>query len=113
LEFLEFGSFFESEKNNNKESDKKQELSLVADPRLNNKLMLPILPKSLLLYNDCRYYWDSLNNKIKAVLLSPSKARYIITKEGTYEFLILRSLGEIKLYRLQTKQIAIHKSLEG
>jgi hypothetical protein len=110
LEFLEFGFFSESKNNNNKESDKKQELLLVIDPRFNDKLMLLILFKSLLLYNNYRYYWDSLNNKIKAVLLSPSKARYIITKEGIYEFLILRSLGKIELQKLQTKQVAIYKS---
>jgi hypothetical protein len=56
LEFLEFGSFSESEKNNNKESDKKREPLLVANPRLDDEFMFLILPKPPSLYNDYRYY---------------------------------------------------------
>jgi hypothetical protein len=33
-----------------------------------------------------------------------------MAKEGTYEFLMLRSFSKMELQRLQTKQVAIYKS---
>jgi hypothetical protein len=36
--------------------------------------------------------------------------RYIITKEGTYKFLIFGSLGEIKLAKAKANQLAVYRS---
>jgi hypothetical protein len=33
-----------------------------------------------------------------------------MAKENTYEFLMLGSLGEMELQKLQTKQVAVYKS---
>jgi len=106
LEFLEYSSSSSEEELPARARD----ASPLPDPRLQEEYVLPMLPKPPSSYTDCRHHWEELHPKISAALTSPSRARYEIAKEGTYEFLMLGSLAERDLENYKAKQVAVHKA---
>jgi hypothetical protein len=102
LEFLEYGSA--------SDSDSETEPAPVPDPQLQEEYHLPSLPKPPSSYNECRLQLQELNDKITAVLSSPSRRKYETARDGTQEFLMRGSLHEMEVTQARAGQIATHKA---
>jgi hypothetical protein len=96
------------------ESDDELPITQQPDPVLNTLLndeyILPKLPTPPSSYNDCIHQWDKLTPQIMEALDSSPRRRYTTLREGTYEFLILRSLGQMDLQNAAKKQVDIQKA---
>jgi hypothetical protein len=104
LDFLEYGSESESES----ETEIGRELELVPDPQLEEEYQLPQLkpPSS---YDECRLQLQDLDPKILVAVSSPTRARYLVTRDATDTFLMRGSLHEMEIKQARTSTIETHK----
>jgi hypothetical protein len=106
IDFLEMGSSSESDD----ELLVAQQLDPVPNTLLEAEYILPILPTPPTSYNDCIHQWDEITPRISAALDSSPRRRYDTLRKGTYEFLMLGSLGQMDLQNAAKKQVDIQKA---
>ena len=108
LDFLEFSGELDSSDSDDNKKDQSQD-NPIADPQLEEEYYLPTLPPPLL-YTDCVFQFQELDNKIEDILSSPTRHKYQVVYKTIDEFLMWGSLHEMEVKNARQGQINTHKA---
>ncbi len=79
-------------------------------PQLSKEYILPSLPKPPQSYMECRTQREDIKDKIEFAVSSPTRESFIIAREGTPEFLMRGSLGEMEIANARASQVRVHRA---